>query len=121
MSKHFADKEFECRCGQPTCDAPKQPNALLIERLEKMREIYKLPLIINSGYRCARHNSLSGGVKDSPHLTGLAADLLCNSSTERFHMIAAALGAGFKRIGIGKTFLHVDVDTSKAFEVCWLY
>lgn len=46
-----------------------------LERLNTIRENYGKPIIITSGYRCDMLNSLVGGVKDSYHKKGLAADL----------------------------------------------
>lgn len=53
------------------------PNVLgLIQNvLDPLRECYGYPIYINSGYRCAELNDLVGGVKNSFHLTGCAADL----------------------------------------------
>ena len=80
-------------------------------------------IIINSGFRCEKHNKdpKVGGSDTSSHLIGLAADIKCEYSTYRFHLLNALLKAGFKRIGIGKTFIHVDLDEAKPQSVIWLY
>ncbi|MEO6001261.1 MAG: D-Ala-D-Ala carboxypeptidase family metallohydrolase [Chitinophagaceae bacterium] len=50
--------------------------------LEKLRELNGgYPLIINSGYRCTRLNKAVGGVSDSQHLQGQAADIDFGSIT----------------------------------------
>ena len=36
-------------------------------------------------------------------------------------MIEAFLDAGFRRIGVGSTFIHVDSDEEKAQDVIWTY
>lgn len=43
--------------------------------LEGLRMQYGKPIIISSGYRCPDLNKTVGGVKNSGHLTGYAADL----------------------------------------------
>ena len=43
--------------------------------LEPLRLWADQPVIINSGYRCSRLNQLVGGVTNSQHLTGEAADI----------------------------------------------
>jgi hypothetical protein len=75
---------------------------------------------ITSGWRCEPHNVKEGGKPDSPHLKGMAVDISCPESRDRFIMLFHALGL-FRRIGIGKNFLHVDVDKEKDQEVIWLY
>lgn len=47
--------------------------------LEPLREHFKVPIAINSGYRCPRLNAAVGGVRNSYHLRGCAADLRVSS------------------------------------------
>ena len=89
--------------------------------LDKSRDIAGIPFKINSGYRTMIHNAEIGGVSNSSHMAGLAADVSCKESRHRFIMIAAFIAAGFTRIGIGKTFIHVDCDKDKDQRVSWLY
>ena len=35
--------------------------------------------------------------------------------------MSSLIRAGFKRIGIGSTFIHVDLDLDKPQNVFWLY
>jgi len=92
-----------------------------LEMLDQARDIAGIPFKINSGYRTIIHNAVVGGKSESSHLHGLAADVSCKESRERFIMIAAFIAAGFTRIGIGKTFIHVDCDPDKDNRVSWLY
>ena len=124
--KWFEDEEFHCRCGRPECDAPKAPSRLLALYLDRMRDLYGGPLIVNSGNRCAVWNQQQGGVANSEHVRVRGcegADLQCRSSRERWTMLDAARHAGFTRIGIGKTFLHVGCGTSEqdVEPVIWTY
>jgi len=49
----------------------------LIENLlNPIREAWGGPIIISSGYRCPKLNTLVKGAKTSAHLTGYAADLI---------------------------------------------
>lgn len=43
--------------------------------LEKVRSHFGKPVIVNSGYRGPKLNKAIGGVKNSQHLTGQAADI----------------------------------------------
>lgn len=47
--------------------------------LEPLRKMLGHPVRINSGYRSARLNKEVGGVPNSYHLTGRAADIFCKS------------------------------------------
>jgi len=93
----------------------------LILQLTNMEIVLGRSLIYNSGFRCGECNKKAGGVKDSSHLRGKAVDIKCNNSGERFALVKAALEHGFKRIGIGKTIVHLDVDGSLPQKVAWLY
>lgn len=55
--------------------------------LEPLRYTLDKPIIINSGYRCKELNKAVGGVTDSHHLQGLAADINFNSETELKKML----------------------------------
>jgi uncharacterized protein YcbK (DUF882 family) len=79
LSRDFSRSEFECKCG---CGFFKE-NPLLIATLQKIRDYANrkslnetdIPMFVNSGCRCVKHNASVGGVKSSRHLTGEAADV----------------------------------------------
>ena len=56
--------------------------ALCTEVLEPLRQHIGKPLIISSGYRSPQLNTLVGGMKNSQHMKGQAADLRIPSLTE---------------------------------------
>lgn len=124
MSKWFSPETdpllYKCPCNFPDCAAP-LPTQLLLDMLDKIRDIYGSSISINSGSRCKKHNQHVGGVQDSEHLTGEGADLVCITSAIRYDLLQAILQAKVTRIGIGKTFLHVGVDVSHAVDVIWTY
>tara|TARA_R100001460_G_scaffold14978_3_gene33359 strand:- start:771 stop:1124 length:354 start_codon:yes stop_codon:yes gene_type:complete len=116
--KYFKIKEF---------DSPDKPgsgsnmNKEILHMLDAARKIYGKPMRINSGFRTKDHNKKVGGVELSSHLKGLAADIACSSSRDRFEMTKALLEVGFKRLGVANTFIHVDVDKDKSQNVIWTY
>jgi len=58
--------------------------------MEKVRSILgDEPIYISSGYRCDALNKLVGGVGDSAHLQGYAADFVCPSFGDPTKVIAA--------------------------------
>ena len=107
MSKYpfFADEEFS-RCIPP-CDVS-QMDETFMWRLVSARDAVGLPFVLNSAYRSPlweqKHDRTARGF----HTKGRAVDIRCTSSADRYDIVAALIRAGFKGIGIGKTFIHVD-------------
>ena len=93
----------------------------ILSMLDAARKIYGKPMRITSGFRTKTHNKKVGGVESSSHLKGLAADIACSESRNRFDMIKALLEVGFKRLGVAGTFIHVDIDKDKSQNVIWTY
>jgi zinc D-Ala-D-Ala carboxypeptidase len=88
--------------------------------LDQARGLANIPFRINSGYRTESWNLKIGGRVGSSHVKGLAADIHCTNSVDRQKIISACIMAGFKRIGVAKTFIHVDSDNDKT-DAIWLY
>ncbi len=92
-----------------------------LAKLDNARVIADIPFIINSAWRSPEHNKKVGGKPNSSHLKGLAVDIKIENSRQRFIVLQALIAAGFTRIGIAKTFIHVDGDNEKDPRVTWLY
>lgn len=91
-------------------------HAKLIECLQKLRDKYG-STHINSGYRTVEHNKRVGGVADSQHRYGKAADIHIKSGWTPEKLAALAKECGFTGIGLYKTFVHMDVrDTPVRFD-----
>lgn len=116
LSEHFNSGEFECPCCEKVHVDPR-----LISLLENARTLYHHPITISSGFRCPAHNAEVGGLPNSAHLTGEAADIICAFSADRYQMIRIFISLGATRIGVGKGFLHVDVSRTLPQGVLWLY
>lgn len=116
--KYFTYEEFDSPdiqgSGQMMCDT-------IIEMLDTVREEYGKPIRISSGYRTTEYNNkLRGAVANSSHLKGLAVDIHIKNSKERYELLFILMKY-FHRIGIGKNFIHVDIDDSKVQGVIWTY
>lgn len=111
QSKYFSEAETQCHCG---CGGNKV-NPLLLEMLDKLREMVGGPLELSCAYRCEKHNAeIPGSVPNSQHVLGNAADVLvpdyghCNTAEQ---LAWYAEQVGFDGIGIypEDEFVHVDV------------
>ena len=71
ISKNFDRAEFACKCG---CGFDNIDDRV-VAMAQKIREALGEPVRINSGCRCIEHNERVGGVEDSTHTLGKAADL----------------------------------------------
>ncbi len=115
--KFFSLSEFDC----PSLpDSGKNMDTNFLYKLEHARDLAAIPFRITSGYRTTSHNEAVGGVPNSSHKIGVAADIAVGSGSERYIILNALIKAGFKRIGVAKTFIHCDTDESKPNSV-WTY
>jgi uncharacterized protein YcbK (DUF882 family) len=112
LSEHFSKSELACRC----CGQLKIESGLL-DALEQLRTLAGKGIIVNDGYRCAAHNQQVGGVTDSEHTRGLAADIVIPGlSLQQMYELALQVPT-FLKGGIGVYdggFLHVDIRPHQA-------
>lgn len=105
--KYFSMDEFTCNhCEQLPENGM---NPVLLEKLDQLREQIGFPIYVTSGYRCEIWNACVGGVKNSQHVQGTAADVYCDYvSVDELADIAAKIG--FDGIGRYYTsdFVHLD-------------
>jgi len=106
LTKHFSKYEFKCKCcGDLVIDMQ------LIYGLEVLRRILGKPIIINSAYRCPKHNKAVGGVDNSQHVSGMAADIrVIGMTPDEVHRVAKWFFVG---LGLYDNFLHIDIRKGK--------
>ena len=92
--------------------------ALVDNVLDPARQKYGGPVLVNSGYRCPKHNAEVGGVANSQHMKGEAADIApmarfqgpsfrFQDELKRLQRIIVENGV-FDQLIIYPTFLHVS-------------
>jgi len=106
VAPHFKLREFECPC----CGLVKiHPE--LVDRLERLRALWKEPLFVTSGYRCQKHNREVGGVPHSMHMEGKAADVVVLCAEQNSFVDAAYEAGFFKALPYGsRNFVHLAVS-----------
>lgn len=108
---------------KPTFFKPEEIEGLdleLVAKLDWARGRSGIPFIITSGKRTPEENERAMGVDASAHIKGLAVDLRCNNSQDRYKMVQALLLAGFKRLGVYNAHIHADSDPDLPQDVCWI-
>lgn len=119
ISKHFNSNEFSDGMSEYTLI-----DLDLIDILEKIREKTKCPIKITSGYRSpekqddlrSKGYETASGI--STHQVGAAVDIYTGKHTgEELEEIARSCGV--KAVGVGKSFIHIDLRSDKVRR--WTY
>ena len=112
VSEHFKAQEFAQKDYQ--CDKILIESEL-IEVLEDVRTHFNSPVIITSGYRTPEYNKKIGGVKNSQHTKGTAADIkIENVLASKVQKYLSQKYTNKYGIGKYKNFTHIDVRKKKA-------
>ena len=110
LSANFKGYEFACKDGSDKYMV--DPALVLI--LQKIRDHFKVPVVINSAYRTAAHNKKVNGSPTSRHLSGMAADIVVQGVTP-LKVCQYAESIGVKGVGQYGSFVHVDTRPNKSF------
>lgn len=108
-TRNFTENEFVCRCGRCQFSVPQTGIVVpaLMIALQQARDVLQAPIRVTSGRRCYRHNQYVGGVANSYHLAGYAADVVAddmNALRRALEVVPA-----FNYIEIHDRYIHVDV------------
>ena len=111
--EYFKREEFKCQCGGKYCNGyPAEMSSKLIDILEKLRAYFGKPITITSGLRCSKHNAAVGGVSNSMHQYGKAADIyIPGVDKAKIKAKAYELGAAYSyygTAGMGEA-VHINV------------
>ena len=115
MKDYFPEEEFK----SVGCKKSNMSVKLLL-MLNRVREYVGFPLILTSAYRSPAAEKSCGRSGTSSHTKGLAIDIYCIDGASRLAIVQAAFAIGFRRIGIGPDFIHLDIDSTKPNSM-WTY
>lgn len=116
-SEFFDREEFRCQCGGKYCNGfPVEPEEKLVRTCNEIRRRLGVPVSIvdggGSGVRCPRHNVVVGGVGNSNHLYGKAADLHSEKSPQEMYRVAEEVLGNSGELGLYDWGIHVAVNCS---------
>lgn len=119
LTENFDLIEFQSHDGVLTPSAVLENLKILAQNLEVLRKELKAKIFVNSGYRSPEHNKRIGGVDNSQHLLGNAADIKVNGYSPRavYMAIERLIAKGkMKQGGLGlyNGFVHYDIRGTKA-------
>lgn len=119
ITKNFSLEEFKCKDGSDIPNTALLNIVELARNLEVLRTAINKPITITSGYRSPKYNAKIGGVKDSQHLRGTAADIrVAGMTPKEVGLVIEGLIQNGKMkqggIGIYPTFTHYDIRGRKA-------
>lgn len=81
VAPNFKPAEFKCHCGH--CSGyPNYMKQVELKHIQAIRDHFKKPITITSALRCAYENRQVGGVQNSGHLRGYAADFYMKGVTD---------------------------------------
>ena len=109
---NFKVSEFACHDGT---DGIKIDSKLII-MLQRIRDHFGAPVVINSAYRTPEYNKKIGGAKYSKHIYGQAADICIKSSVPLLIAQYAETDCEFIRgIGLYTWGCHLDTRAQKYY------
>lgn len=113
--EYFDREEFRCQCKGKYCNGfPVEPQEKMVRTVDEIRRRLGVPVTIvesgGSGVRCPIHNANVGGVSNSNHLTGNAADLHSGKSPQEMARIAEEVLGDTGELGIYSWGIHVGVN-----------
>ena len=119
LTKNFNLKEFECKGGGKMPLEAYENIIKLASQLQFLRDYTGRAIRINSGFRSESHNQDIGGVPNSRHLLGQAADITIDglNPSQVFALIEELIDMGLMiQGGLGNynNFTHYDIRRTKA-------
>lgn len=116
ITKNFTLEELtktNCKANNaPSTEAIINLTKLCLFVLQPLRDAYKMPIMVNSGYRSTVVNRTVGGAATSQHLKGMAADITTGtiSGNKQLFELVQKLGLPFDQLidEKGMRWIHVS-------------
>jgi hypothetical protein len=135
ITKNFSSSEFRCHCGCGWVNI----NYELVRQIQRFRDLLQfrtgveIPITINSGCRCEKHNKAVGGKPNSYHVKGMAADIQFKApefwNRTNVALTAAAIAQSAVKLGLLKVggigaypednFIHLDIRPTEK-QITWI-
>lgn len=119
LTKNFKRQEFDSKDGSPMPIDVLHNIQKVANQLQALRDHLGRSITINSGYRSPAHNKRIGGVRNSQHVKGTAADIVVSGMSTK--EVALAIEQLISRgdmlqggIGVYPTFVHYDIRKTRA-------
>lgn len=118
---NFTQEEFACK---ETGECEMNPE--FMAKIQALRDDYRKPMVINSGYRSKRHSIEAKKEKPGEHTTGYACDIAV-SGDDAYRLILLAMMHGFQRIGVNQKgaiegrFIHLGNNPEFPNPRVWSY
>lgn len=119
MTKNFTKEEFDCNDGSEMPINVYHNIVKVANQLQVLRDELGKPIQVNSAWRSEEYNASIGGVKNSQHIMGRAADIVIKGMTpiEVSKIIEELISKGDMLqggLGIYSSFVHYDIRGEKA-------
>ena len=121
LSKNFSLEELVFSITANNHGINNTPNAevnaalkrLAVEVLQPIRDAWGQPIVVTSGYRCPRLNAAVGGVKNSQHVLGQAADIKAANPADNGKLFACIKKlVQSKKINVGQLIWEYGSKTT---------
>lgn len=118
-TKNFNKREFNSKDGKRMPAHVEIYVRQVAKQLQVLRDHIGSPIHINSAYRSPSHNAAIGGVPNSQHVLGKAADIVSRTLTplQLFQTIEKLIAQGKMiegGLGLYNSFVHYDIRGVKA-------
>lgn len=108
----FDREEFRCKCNGKYCNGfPAEPKEAMVRIANQLRKNLGVPVSVISGLRCPRWNENQGGVENSQHMYGEAADIYAEGVSQ------SKVEAELDRIGGVRYHYPIDGSSNVHFDI----
>ena len=116
---NFKAEEFNCsHCGK------NEMQQRFMDKLQALRNLYRKPMRITSGYRCPQHPIEAKKAQPGAHASGCACDVAV-AGADAHKLVKLALQLGFTGVGVQQKgavrFIHLDTLEGPTRPTIWSY